>query len=113
LRIGTTWIDDLKARLAESVPIVQVDGHNVVPCWHASDKLEYAARTIRNKINSKLDEFLTEFPPVVLHPHNEQIKQTPIDWNACYSSLHVNTEVREVEWARPGKMQFFILFERK
>jgi hypothetical protein len=23
----------------------------------------YAARTIRNKINSKLDEFLTEFPP--------------------------------------------------
>ncbi len=47
----------------------QVDAHNIVPCWEASDKLEYAARTIRPKITKKLTEFLTEYPPVVQHQH--------------------------------------------
>jgi hypothetical protein len=42
--------------------LVEVDAHNVVPCWVASDKKEYGARTIRNKINSRLPEFLTDFP---------------------------------------------------
>lgn len=48
---------------------LQVDAHNVVPCWEASNKLEYAARTIRGKITKLLPEFLTEFPPVDTHPH--------------------------------------------
>lgn len=47
----------------------QVDAHNVVPCWVASDKLEYSARTIRNKITKLLNEFLTEIPLVDKHPH--------------------------------------------
>lgn len=48
--------------------LCQVDAHNIVPCWVASPKLEYAARTIRGKINKQLPEFLTEFPPVKKHP---------------------------------------------
>lgn len=48
---------------------MQVDAHNVVPCWKASDKQEYSARTIRGKINSKLSTYLVEFPPVVEHLH--------------------------------------------
>ena len=51
-----------------------MDSHNVVPCWHASDKKEYAARTIRSKINNKLDEFLTDFPPVIKHPFTSELK---------------------------------------
>ena len=47
----------------------QVDAHNVVPCWVASDKQEYGARTIRRKITDRLPEYLTEFPAVVRHPH--------------------------------------------
>ena len=46
-----------------------MDAHNIVPCWVASDKLEYAARTIRPKITKQLTEFLTEFPAVVRHPY--------------------------------------------
>ena len=49
------------------VNLFQVDAHNVVPVWETSDKQEYAARTIRNKVTSKLDKFLTDFPPVVKH----------------------------------------------
>jgi hypothetical protein len=36
---------------ALGIPLWQVDAHNIVPCWVASDKLEYGARTIRGKIH--------------------------------------------------------------
>jgi deoxyribodipyrimidine photo-lyase len=42
--------------------LIQVDAHNVVPVWVASDRLEYAARTIRPKIHAQLKRYLTEFP---------------------------------------------------
>lgn len=74
LRGPMSWVESLKKELPKDVPLVQVDGHNIVPCWVASDKLEYGARTIRNKINSKLSEFLTEFPAVMKHPHKSKFK---------------------------------------
>ena len=104
LRVARTWLDDIKKAMPPNVPIVQVDAHNIVPCWHASDKLEYAARTIRNKINSKLDEFLTEFPPLVNHKPNGSLKEWPnaVDWTKCYDSLKCDTNVKKVDWAAPG-----------
>ena len=48
--------------------IAKVDAHNIVPCWEASPKLEYAARTIRPKIQKQLPTFLTEFPTCIKHP---------------------------------------------
>lgn len=47
----------------------QVDTHNIVPCWITSPKQEYGARTIRSKIHSQLCNFLTDFPPVIVHPY--------------------------------------------
>lgn len=32
------------------------------------------ARTIRKKIHDKLDEFLTEYPPIIKHPYSSEIK---------------------------------------
>jgi deoxyribodipyrimidine photo-lyase len=87
LRIGSQWLQELKLGLNGKTGIIQVDAHNIVPCWVASDKLEYAARTIRNKINSRLGEFLTEFPPILRHGHNEKVEMVPVDWEKCYSSL--------------------------
>ncbi|MFW6071748.1 MAG: deoxyribodipyrimidine photolyase, partial [Candidatus Bipolaricaulota bacterium] len=43
---------------AIDVELVQVEGNVVVPVETASKEEEYAARTIRPKINEKLDEFL-------------------------------------------------------
>lgn len=34
-----------------SLPVCQVDTHNIVPVWISSDKKEFAAHTIRKKIN--------------------------------------------------------------
>jgi deoxyribodipyrimidine photo-lyase len=68
------WTQQLAERIGSVVPVIQVDAHNIVPCWVASDKQEYAARTIRNKINNKLPEYLTEFPPVIKHPFSGKLK---------------------------------------
>ncbi|KPU77038.1 uncharacterized protein Dana_GF13637, isoform B [Drosophila ananassae] len=103
LRVPRKWVDDVVKALPKTVPLVQVDAHNVVPVWVASDKQEYAARTIRNKINSKLSEYLTEFPPVVKHPHGTGCRKVdPVDWTAAYEMLECDKSVDEVDWAKPG-----------
>lgn len=43
-------VDDVRKKIPDDVPMCQVDSHNIVPCWITSEKLEYAARTIRPKI---------------------------------------------------------------
>ena len=40
------------------IPFHEVDAHNVVPVWEASQKREYGARTIRGKIHKHLPEYL-------------------------------------------------------
>ncbi|XP_038272608.1 deoxyribodipyrimidine photo-lyase-like [Dermochelys coriacea] len=102
LRVPMQWVEDIKERLPGDVPFVQVDAHNIVPCWVASDKQEYGARTIRRKIHDRLSEFLTEFPPVIKHPFPPTALAEPIDWSACRASLQVDCSVKEVRWATPG-----------
>ncbi|XP_067417200.1 deoxyribodipyrimidine photo-lyase-like isoform X2 [Emydura macquarii macquarii] len=102
LRVPRQWVEEVKERLPADVPFVQVDAHNIVPCWVASDKQEYGARTIRRKIHDKLPEFLTEFPPVIKHPYSPTSPAEPIDWTACRASLQVDRTVTEVAWATPG-----------
>lgn len=80
----------------------QVDGHNIVPCWVASDKLEYGARTIRNKINSKLDEFLTQFPPLIKHPHTTEHKFEKTNWDTVLDDVKIDKTIEEVDWITPG-----------
>lgn len=101
LRIHRSWVDSIKKNIGE-IPFVQVDAHNVVPIWIASDKQEYAARTIRNKINSKLGEYLTQFPPVIKHPYKASTPAASIDWKKTLKSLKVDHSVGEVDWCRPG-----------
>lgn len=43
-----------------SCPVFVVDTHNVVPVWIASDKQEYAARTLRPKFHKHFHDFLVE-----------------------------------------------------
>ncbi|MBS3814824.1 deoxyribodipyrimidine photo-lyase [Candidatus Bipolaricaulota bacterium] len=55
LRIQRRW----RREVADSieVPLIQVEGDVVVPVEVTSEKEEYAARTIRPKINDKLEKF--------------------------------------------------------
>lgn len=67
LRHLVAWRRDLVART--TVPVWQVEGDVVVPVEVASDKREYAARTLRPRINRRREEFLTALTTTALdHP---------------------------------------------
>ncbi|XP_022068813.2 CPD photolyase [Acanthochromis polyacanthus] len=102
LREPQQWLKDVKKRLPKEIPLIQVDAHNIVPCWEASPKLEYAARTIRGKITKVLSDFLTDFPLVEKHPHAATRAAKPVDWDKTLTSLSVDRTVGETEWAKPG-----------
>lgn len=103
LRLGRQWREAVAEKL--EVPFHEVDAHNVVPVWLASDKREYAARTIRPKIHSKLPEFLTEFPE--LEPQaawQGEVQPEPVDWAALIDEVvERGKEVPEVAWCKPGE----------
>ena len=97
LRVPMSWAKDVAAAVAKKkIAVHQVDAHNVVPVWTASDKLEYAARTIRPRITKQLPEFLTEFPQLQVHPYPGKVKAPKIDWPAAEKSLKVDRSVKPV-----------------
>ncbi|XP_038049381.1 deoxyribodipyrimidine photo-lyase-like isoform X2 [Patiria miniata] len=110
LRVPSKWVKEATESLPD-IPVCQVDTHNIVPCWEASPKLEYGARTIRPKITKLLPTFLTEFPPVVKHPHQAKPMPKPVDWDAADCSLDVDRTVGEVSWAKPGTTAGLLMLE--
>lgn len=102
LRLPMQWVESVKRALPEDVPFCQVDAHNIVPVWVTSEKQEYAARTIRNKVNGQLPTFLTKFPPIIKHPHKLVVKVPKVDWKKALKTVKADPEVDEVEWCKPG-----------
>ncbi len=101
LRIKRKW----KAGVAKKIdiPFQEVDAHNIIPCWIASPKQEYAAYTIRPKINRLLPEYMEKFPTLRKHPNILKRKHAGIKWKGVYASLRVNHDVEEVTWLKPGE----------
>ncbi|XP_033103666.1 deoxyribodipyrimidine photo-lyase-like isoform X2 [Anneissia japonica] len=102
LRILSEWVQEVASELPSNVPFCQVDAHNIVPCWEASPKLEYGARTIRPKIHKVLSTYLTQYPPVIKHKHKPKTEPEPNVWDAAMDSLEVDKTVSEIDWAQPG-----------
>lgn len=67
--------------------IHEVDAHNVVPTWVASEKLEYSARTIRGKINKRLPDYLIDFP--TLQPPSRKWTGVTLstDWDGLIANI--------------------------
>ena len=103
LRIKKEW----KKKVAQQIdiPFFEVDAHNVIPCWHASPKQEFAAYTFRPKVKRILDEFLEPFPPLKKHPIPWKAEHAQTDWEGAYKSLKANREVEEIEWLKPGEKE--------
>ncbi len=66
LRIAKKWKKEVLNAI--NIPLWEVDAHNIVPVWLASNKQEYSARTVRPKINTYLSEFATTYPKLKVHP---------------------------------------------
>ena len=101
LRIKRLWKEDLLARL--TIECHEVDAHNIVPCWVASPKLEFAAYTLRPKIKKLLPEFLAEVPLLERHPYPPVLTATPLpEVERLLAGLNLDRSVGEAGWLQPG-----------
>lgn len=89
LKIGRLW----RRELAEKVDcaVFEVDAHNIVPVWIASQKQEFGAYTIRPKIHKMLPEFLENFPnfTTVKNTHTKNFVNN--SWPTLKSDLNVES----------------------
>ncbi len=98
VKIVRYWKKNVAAKI--NIPFYQVDAHNIVPCWVASDKTEYAAYTIRPKIHKALPEFLDDFPKLKkMKDHKFAFAQ--FDYDKSVKSLKINFDIEEVNWLEP------------
>lgn len=100
LKITKSWKNNVKEKI--SIPFHEVDAHNIVPCWEASDKLEYAAYTIRPKIHRALEIYLDEFSRLKKSANNKHLP-VKTNWDKIYKSLKVDASVPEIDWLKPGE----------
>jgi deoxyribodipyrimidine photo-lyase len=100
LRIKKEW----KRKVAQQIeiPLHEVDAHNIIPCWHASPKQEFAAYTFRPKVKRMLYEFLEPFPSLKKHSIPWKTKTPLTDWENARKSLKVDRKVEEVKGFKPG-----------
>lgn len=100
LRPKREWCDLVSE--AVSIPFIEVDAHNIVPCRQASDKREWAAATLRPKIHRVLPAFLTDFPAVTPMSSGGADLPRPIDWNAVSARLLCDGPADPVPGITPG-----------
>ena len=101
LRIKQQWKKEVAAHIKSR--IYEVDGRNIVPCWEASSKKEYAAYTLRPKIHRALPEFLKDFPLAQKHPFPWPKKVKKTNWDEAEISLKIDRSVPEIDWLLPGE----------
>jgi deoxyribodipyrimidine photo-lyase len=99
LRIKRQWKNQLNKRL--TIPLLEVDAHNIVPCWIASGKEEYGAYTLRPKIKKLLPDFLTHLPELKEQKRNPQLEEKT-DWFKVMKSIESCPNVPPVKWLDPG-----------
>jgi deoxyribodipyrimidine photo-lyase len=101
LRIKRRWHRRVAA--GKNFAFYEVDAHNIVPCWRASDKQEYGAYTLRPKIHRALPEFLD------LYPRFPRVKRSfagpapATDWKRLARGLRIDRGVGPVDHMVPGE----------
>lgn len=103
LNISRNWLRDISKDV--TVPIIVVDTHNVVPCWIASSKQEYSARTIRPKIHKLLDDYFNPLPLIRKHEISLKASIEQTNWSKLYDGLKIDHSVEEVSFLKPGERE--------
>ena len=99
LRISRGWKNAIAARI--TIPFYEVDAHNVIPCWHASVKQEWAAYTFRPKVHRLLREFLVDFP-LMKRQKIRWLSEVESDWKRAEASIEAEF-VADAKWLVPGE----------
>ena len=102
LRIAMDWKLKLAGQI--DIPFHEVDAHNIIPCRYISDKLEYAAFTLRKKVERLLPEFLTGFPTLPVIPVDLAVDENSLsEVSGLLHGLVADRNVGEVSWCIPGE----------
>jgi len=101
LRLVRRWQERVAARL--KIAMHEVDAHNVMPCRTISDKQEYAARTIRPKLQRRLQEFLPGFPRVQPPPQSWPQDAPRNDWETALKMVSARTGLPPMTWLKSGE----------
>ena len=89
LKLKAKWTKEILKKI--DIKYIEVDAHNIVPCWIASEKKEYSARTIRPKITKLLPCYLTDFPTIAKHPFLIDVQLRSLDFKEAKSFLGIKT----------------------
>ncbi len=100
LKIKRNWKQQIANQI--SIPFYEVDAHNIVPTFVASDKLEFAAYTFRPKIHKVLPYFLEEFTKIERQKYSIDIDTEPIEPENILPNLDIDHSIREIKHLVPG-----------
>ncbi len=106
LRHQRSWRRNVVA--AVDIPVTEVEGDVVVPVETASDKREYAARTLRPKIHEHLDRFLRPLRTTPVDKHSLNLAGDGLDLSdigAVLADLDVDHSVPPVDHHHGGTPQ--------
>jgi deoxyribodipyrimidine photo-lyase len=87
------------------VPVWQVDAHNVVPVWHAADKRQIGARTLRPRIHKVVNGYLQKFPKFEGNkglPSENKPDIRGFDMGGLQKFLKLDPSVKSQPWMKPG-----------
>jgi deoxyribodipyrimidine photo-lyase len=101
LKVKRHWKEKVVAKV--NIPVYEVDAHNIVPCWIASPKQEFAAYTFRPKVRKMLPSYLDSIPSLKKHSISWKGDIEKTDWDEAQKGLKVDLSVKEVEWIKPGE----------
>jgi len=101
LKINRNWINKVAKKI--KIPFHEVDSHNIVPCRFVSQIQEFAAYTIRPKINRSLERFLIEYPKPKKQKTPWPSPAPEINWPKLYKKLKINNSVKPVSHIKPGE----------
>ena len=101
LKVYQNRVEKIASKI--SIQFQQVDAHNIIPTWIASEKQEYAAYTFRPKVLKKIDEYLTDFPEIINHPIKPSIELKSINWKDVINNLEIDLSIPKIDWLNSGE----------
>ncbi|NNE24178.1 MAG: hypothetical protein HKN11_16375 [Rhizobiales bacterium] len=107
LRHQIDWRENVAKEV--SCEVVQVESDVVVPVETVSDKAEYAARTIRKKINSRRHEYLKDVRGSKLNKSSLPLHVTGDldlrDWQSIFADLDIDRSIPAISRFMPEAKQ--------
>lgn len=97
---------------APGLPVWEADGRNIVPCWLASPKQEYMARTLRPKVSRLLPEFLPDGPPPAAEPPAAEAEPACAETARLLAALPPDPAAPEIDWLAPGEAAALAALDR-